>query len=81
VFSELEAPEASRALAPGDSLVLYTDGLLEPDLDERQLLDLLASCAGLDAEDIATRLEDAVSARRTEQRDDVALLVVRVTDS
>lgn len=81
VFRELDVPETSRILGPGDSLILYTDGLLEPDLEEEDLVGVLQSCAGLDPEQIATRLEEVALTRLTEQRDDVALLVLRVTAS
>jgi PAS domain S-box-containing protein len=82
--------EAEHAhLASGDALVLYTDGVVEageragPDsadgLDATRLAGLLGTCVGLDAERIATRIEDAVvKAERGDPRDDAAALVLRL---
>jgi PAS domain S-box-containing protein len=77
--------DRSLALAPGDALVFYTDGVIEGRgangaLDEEGLADLVATCAGAGADAIAARIEDAaVSAQEGEPRDDIAVLVLRVT--
>jgi sigma-B regulation protein RsbU (phosphoserine phosphatase) len=74
-------------LAPGDALALYTDGFTEarsPDgsFDPDLLPRTLASTCGLDAEGIAERVEGAVRAFDAgRQRDDRALLVLRVPSS
>ncbi|HVG74642.1 MAG TPA: GAF domain-containing SpoIIE family protein phosphatase, partial [Thermoleophilaceae bacterium] len=74
-------------LEPGDSLVFYTDGVIEsrPDssgvLDERRLGELVATCAGSGPDAIAARIEDAaVMSQNGRPRDDIAVLVLRVTE-
>jgi len=74
-------------LDPGDSLIFYTDGVIEsrPDsngvLDERRLSELVATCAGSGPDEIASRIEDAaVMSQNGHPRDDIAVLVLRVTE-
>jgi PAS domain S-box-containing protein len=68
----------------GDALIAFTDGLTEAGAPERvmtpgQLQDLAGSCAGLDADEIARRIEEhAVALQTGEARDDLALLIARV---
>ncbi|KOU35401.1 MULTISPECIES: SpoIIE family protein phosphatase [Streptomyces] len=67
------------AMAPGDQLVLYTDGLVETrnqPIDERLdlLLDLLAD-TGRPLEETCDRLLDSL--RRPDDHDDVALVIAR----
>jgi serine phosphatase RsbU (regulator of sigma subunit) len=70
-------------LAPGDLVVLYTDGVTEVRAGRRELFghrdlaDLLARCAGLPADSVAQRVQDAVlEAANGRPRDDIAILVV-----
>jgi PAS domain S-box-containing protein len=70
------------SLRPGDALVLYTDGLTdarapETIVSDQQLLAILAEGKGLDAERLASFLQDSVVGVE-EPRDDIALLVVEV---
>jgi PAS domain S-box-containing protein len=74
-------------LRPGDSLVFYTDGVIESRagsngvLDERRLAELVATCAGRDPDAIAARIEDAaVMSQGGRPKDDIAVLVLRVTE-
>jgi PAS domain S-box-containing protein len=72
------------ALDPGDSLVFYTDGVIEgrgdePSLNEERLAELVAACAGREADAIAAEIEQAaVRGQRGGPRDDIAVLVLRV---
>jgi serine phosphatase RsbU (regulator of sigma subunit) len=70
-------------LAPGDLVVLYTDGVTEVRAGRRELFGLrdlaglLARCAGLPADGVAQRIQDAVlGAAQGRPRDDIAILVV-----
>jgi len=85
VFEDPQLTEQETRLAPGDTLVFYTDGVIEaraPDgsfFGEERLLCLLGSCSGLDASTIAGRIESAVlDFQENGSRDDVAILVLRV---
>lgn len=69
-------------LAPGDALVLYTDGVTEArrgreEFGEDRLRDLLASVAGRSADAVAGAVEEAVvSFQSGVARDDIAVLVL-----
>jgi serine phosphatase RsbU (regulator of sigma subunit) len=84
IFSDPEFEDTDVPLEPGDAVLLYTDGLAEglgghlaP--GEERLASLLAGCSGCTAEDIAAKVEDAVSeAGEAADRDDIAFLIVRV---
>jgi serine phosphatase RsbU (regulator of sigma subunit) len=74
-------------LEPGDSLVFYTDGVIEQRpgsngvLDERRLAELVATCAGDGPDAIAARIEEAaVLSQNGHPRDDIAVLVLRVAE-
>jgi PAS domain S-box-containing protein len=78
--------DRTLSLMRGDTLVFYTDGMVEGRgpgevLDEARLAELLASFAGAGADAIAGRLEDAaVNAHGGSPRDDIAVLVLRVAE-
>jgi serine phosphatase RsbU (regulator of sigma subunit) len=85
ITSEPEIPDATATLAPGDALVLYTDGLTEARsrdglLGEERVREGLAALAGASAAGIVNGLEELVAAHSGEtRRDDIAMLVVRVS--
>ena len=72
-------------LHPGDTLLLYTDGLTDAYAPERMLstedvASMLAGCAGRSAAEIADRVQRAaLDDDVREPRDDVALVVLRIT--
>jgi serine phosphatase RsbU (regulator of sigma subunit) len=71
-------------LAPGDALLLYTDGLTDAHAPQRvvsveELITALTSCAGRGAADIAADVERvALDGSGDGARDDVTVLVLRV---
>jgi phosphoserine phosphatase RsbU/P len=83
IVDDPDITEQSLDLAPGDALVLFTDGVSEASADDRaagptRLESFLAGCAGAAAAAIAERVErDAVTAQGGRARDDVAVLVLR----
>ncbi len=84
VVAGAEYRAVPAVLEPGDTLVLYTDGLTDARaparvLSSSDLLRTLAECQGVDAEGIAAHLEAfAVGDGDGEPRDDIALLVVQM---
>ena len=88
VFEELELENLTIRLEPGDTLVLYTDGVTEarsPDgtfFGEDRLRCLVQECAGQDAVAVAEGIKDAVLDHRGgSPGDDVAILVLKVSGS
>ncbi len=72
----------SALLAPGDTLVLYTDGVTDAGggdggLGEDGLAEVVAHSVGLPPGELLTRIELAVGERGS-VRDDIALLAARV---
>lgn len=70
----------TAALSRGDTLVLFTDGLLEAvaghgETDDAALREVIAPLAGRPPEEVAAALDAAMAADR---RDDAAFLVARV---
>jgi sigma-B regulation protein RsbU (phosphoserine phosphatase) len=69
-------------LRPGDAIVVYSDGILDAELDgarvdEARVEDLLAQAAHADAQDLVDTLERALHG--TPLRDDVAIMALRRT--
>ena len=78
--------DATVELHPADCLLLYTDGLTDAFAPARALApadleSLLGSCAGSSADEIAEHVYRAVlDLSRSEPRDDIALVVLRIAD-
>ena len=84
VFEDAELTEVELSLGRGDVLVLYTDGVSEVrdeagQLGEEGVAAAVARAAGGTAPEIADAIEEAVREKDREPRDDIAILVVRVT--
>ncbi|MEA2686674.1 MAG: hypothetical protein QOE93_1869 [Actinomycetota bacterium] len=84
LFPEIRLWEETTHLAPGDSLVFYTDGVTEAQRGAEQfgdsrLEEVLRSCAGLLATEVAENVEAAViDFGGPQPRDDLAVLVLHV---
>lgn len=89
MFEEIRVEPARVVLEAGDSLVLYTDGVLEArrgreEFGEDRLVDVLRirGRAGGDAADLASAVEDEVLAFQDGMaRDDIAIVVVQASAS
>ena len=85
VFGDPEVTEREIKLAPGEAVLFYTDGVIESRrggeaFGEERLCEVLASCAGSDADAIVDRVEAAVTGFTSDHRsDDIAVLAIRVT--
>jgi serine phosphatase RsbU (regulator of sigma subunit) len=85
ILPDPEIRPQQLVLRPGDSLILYTDGVIEASpLDDRfgpeQFARCVSECHGRAPVAIARHIEDAVLAvQGGTVRDDVAVLVLRVS--
>jgi serine phosphatase RsbU (regulator of sigma subunit) len=89
VLDQIRVRTVATALEPGDTVVLYTDGLTDVpppyDLTEREFSALVAKAtveAG-SAEEVAEKIHAQLSAIRQmdERADDMALLIIRVPEN
>lgn len=86
MFETTSTVDDRVGLGPGDALVFFTDGITESRSDSGELYgearvhETLSSASGQGAEDIASALVADARAFSTAQRDDVAVVVVRVPD-
>ena len=81
VFEEIDISEQTVDLYPGDALVMLTDGVLEAGREQgwetEVIPQLLAGAAGMSSDDIADRINAAVSGVDDRRTDDVAVLVLQ----
>jgi len=83
-FEDAAWEEQVVLASPGDALVFYTDGVTDTRgeggelFGQERLAALLDSATALEADALASRIDRAVQAfERGQQRDDVAMLIVR----
>lgn len=82
-FADVELSEATTLLNAGDTVVFYTDGLVEAQaphriIEEPELEAILAGCEGLSPSALIQRLRDAATNHgTTPPRDDLVILALR----
>lgn len=84
VFADPAFQVCRVELGPGDAIVVYSDGLLDTEidgvrLDESRVPELLAGTAGASVQALVDRLMHAVRGNGRRLRDDVAILALRRT--
>jgi sigma-B regulation protein RsbU (phosphoserine phosphatase) len=86
-FAEVELSQTTTVLGAGDTVVFYTDGLVEAHAPHRtielpELMGMLAACAGLTPSALIPRLFNEATADGTgPPRDDLAILALRRSPS
>jgi serine phosphatase RsbU (regulator of sigma subunit) len=86
VVPDPDLEDRGASLQPGDALVFYTDGVTEARgqrgiLGDDRLAEVLATCAGLPADGIASKVEAAaLEMQDGSPRDDIAVVVLRVSN-
>ena len=84
VFADPKLRETETELVPGDTVLLYTDGVTEAgspqdDIGEDGLAELLAGMHGMSPEEIVDAVEQAaVEAQAGKPRDDIALVAFAI---
>jgi sigma-B regulation protein RsbU (phosphoserine phosphatase) len=86
VFDQARFTDAELTLGPGDSLLLYTDGVtegrgVEGFFGEARLCDVLSARRGPAAGIAAAVLDDVMGFQDGRPKDDIALVVVRVPET
>ena len=86
VLDPIEVSEVAVELHPGETLLLYTDGLPEAGRsaapEEESLFELSAAAAGSSLAELLERLENGALQRANGSlRDDIALLAIRLSAS
>jgi serine phosphatase RsbU (regulator of sigma subunit) len=84
IYPEIDVSDRDTVLRRGESVVFYTDGVIEErrsgeQFGETRLRDLLAACAGFSATGIAERIERTVlEFQPVAPADDMAVVVLRI---
>ena len=83
VFAQPLLVDQIVSLSPGDTVLLYTDGVTESKgtaglFGEHGLVEALTPLAGLPAETVVTRLEQMIMAYRVGAGDDMAMMALRL---
>jgi len=86
-YEEVSAHTVETTLAPGDALVLFTDGVTEARRDDGSLFELEGLCRALEAraapggaDELIAAIEDALARECATARDDVAIVSALVLE-
>jgi len=84
VYGDVRFETTACHLAAGDAIVIYSDGLLDVEIDgdrleEEQILRLLEGAPGFGAQTLIDRLSGALHGVHRHLRDDVAIMALRRT--
>lgn len=86
-YDDVSARTADLLLAPGDALVLFTDGVTEARREDGSLFDVDGLCRALEAgaaaggaDELIGAIEDALERERATARDDVAIVSALVLE-
>jgi serine phosphatase RsbU (regulator of sigma subunit) len=85
VFPQPSLTDRTIALNPGDSVIFYTDGVIDARGDEgpfgeERMLEVIARCNGMSAQEIADELaRAALDWENGHPRDDIAVVALKVT--
>ena len=87
IYPDIDVRDRETVLEPGESVIFYTDGVVEERRDgeqfgEERLREVVAACSGLSATGIAERIERAVlEFQPVAPADDIAVVVLRIAAS
>jgi sigma-B regulation protein RsbU (phosphoserine phosphatase) len=87
LLGDVSFTDRSTRLRPGDAVVFFTDGVTEArvvgnaEFGSEGIEAVLPTCAGKSASEITRAIDEAATAEGARQRDDIAIMVVKVVET